>query len=105
MDIPNRRSFTVDDHILQRSINDMMLRQRLFKTVAQHERIIRNAADTLNISEERVVQIVKSMKHRSLMNPDHALREILNTIAKDENTQDILEDYTKLRKYEGRLHK
>jgi hypothetical protein len=91
--------------ILQRSINDLLIRQRLLKTIAQHERIIRNAANTLNISEEQVVRIVKGMKHRSLLNPNHALREILDAIAKDANTRDILEDYEKRRKYNGRLHK
>jgi hypothetical protein len=88
--------------VFRRSINDMLIRQRLLKTVAQHETIIRKAAQTLNIPEERVVQIVKGMKHRDLLNPEHALREILDAVAKDDNTRDILEDYERLRKYGGR---
>ncbi|MBC8232810.1 hypothetical protein H8E77_24955 [bacterium] len=91
--------------VLQRSHNQMLIQQRLLKTVAQHEEIIRKAAETIGIPEEQVVSIVKSMKHRDLFNPNHALREILDTIAKDDNTRDVLTDYEKLRKHDGRLRK
>jgi len=91
--------------MLQRSINQMLVQQRLLKFVAQHEKIIHNAAEVVGMSEERVIEVVKGMKHRDLCNPNHALREILKAIAKDDNTRDILSDYEKLRKYNGRLRK
>jgi len=94
---------------LQRSVNDALIKQRLFKTVAQQEKIIRKAADTLNISEQKVVEVIKGLKHKHLFNPlmspDNMLQQILSEIANDDNTRDAVSEWERLRKNDGRRYK
>lgn len=88
---------------IQRGINHSRVNQRFLQEISEESiqsaaKIVQNIADHLQIPENVIIRKIKALNANVFSNMDDLTREILNSMLKDENTLNYIEDFDKGKK-------
>ncbi|KKM94545.1 hypothetical protein LCGC14_1197270 [marine sediment metagenome] len=88
---------------IQRGINHSRVNQRFLQEISEESiqsaaKIVQNVADNLQIPEDVIIRKIKALNANIFSNMDDLTRVILNSILKDENTLNYVEDFDKGKK-------